>query len=300
MTHDERLPEGQHERLALFEQHLRHLRGVAYRLVGSLTEAEDILQEARLRWLQVEDAVTQPRAYLTHVVTRLGLDWLKSARVKRETYVGPWLPEPVMDDGALSLEASTELAEDISMALMLALERLSPLERAAFLLHDVLDLDYADVATTLGRREDAVRQLAARARNQLRQERARYQPSADETLRVLTAFETALRSGDTVALRAVLAVDVVAYSDGGGRASAATLPVRGAERVGQFLLGLVRKWPSMLQHAEPCAINGMPGFRIVNAGQVEQATAFQIENGVIVAIYAVRNPDKLGAPRAVG
>jgi RNA polymerase sigma-70 factor, ECF subfamily len=280
------------DHLKVFEQHLRHLRGVVYRLVGSLTEAEDILQDARLRWLHVTEPVEHPRAYLTRVVTRLGLDWLKSARVQREHYVGPWLPEPVLDSGALSLEASTELAQDISMALMLAMERLSPLERAAFLLHDVLDIEYFDVAATLGREETAVRQLAARARSQLRTERARYQPSVDETTRVLSAFASALRTGDTAALHAVLAADVVAYSDGGGRVSAATLPIYGAERVARFLQGLISKWPAYLERVEPCLVNGMPGLHVPD-GELRQATAFQIENGRIQAIYTVRNPDKL-------
>jgi RNA polymerase sigma-70 factor, ECF subfamily len=282
-----------HQQLAVFELHLRHLRGIAYRLVGSLSEAEDLLQEARMRWLQVEAPVAHPRAYLTQLVSRLGLDWLKSARVQREQYVGPWLPEPVLDSGELSLEASTELAEDISMALMLAMERLSPLERAAFLLHDVLDVDYRDVAATLGREEPAVRQLAARARAQLRLEQPRYQPTADETSRVLTAFGAALRTGDTAALHAVLADDVVVYSDGGGRAAAATLPIYGSERAARFLLGLVSKWPEYLEHSEPCTINGMPGVSLRHAGQLQQATAFQIEGGRIAAIYSVRNPDKL-------
>jgi RNA polymerase sigma-70 factor, ECF subfamily len=228
-------------------------------------------------------------------VSRLGLDWLKSARVQREQYVGPWLPEPVLDSGELSLEASTELAEDISMALMLAMERLSPLERAAFLLHDVLDVDYRDVAATLGREEPAVRQLAARARSQLRLERPRYQPTADETSRVLTAFGAALRTGDTAALHAVLADDVVVYSDGGGRAAAATLPIYGAERAARFLLGLVSKWPEYLEHSEPCTINGMPGVLLRHAGQLQQATAFQIEGGRVAVIYSVRNPDKLAS-----
>ncbi len=281
------------EQLAIFEEHLRHLRGVAYRLLGSLTEAEDILQEARIRWLEVAEVVLYPRAYLTQLVSRLGLDWLKSARVKREQYVGTWLPEPVLDSSRVSLESSAELAEDISMALMLAMERLSPLERAAFLLHDVLDVDYCEIAVTLEREEATVRQLVSRARGRLRSERARYRPTPADAERLLAAFGDALRTGDLAGLHTVLAHDVVAYSDGGGRVAAAIVPIRGAESVARFVLGLVSKWPRYLENAEPCLINGMPGVQLRSGAQLDQLTAFQIQDGQIQALYSIRNPEKL-------
>ncbi len=279
---------------AAFESHAARLRGLAYRLTGSLSDADDLLQEARIRWLAVDQPVTDAGAYLKKMVTRLGLDWLKSARVRRETYVGPWLPEPVFDAATLDADAAGELAADISMALMMTLERLSPLERAAFLLHDVFDFDYDEVADTLGRQEAAVRKLAERARQRVRQERPRFHPTDEETQRVLGAFFVAAQRGDVDALRQVLADDVVFYSDGGGKVSAALLPIRGPDKVARFIIGIQRKFYSdQMQSFLPAQVNGMPGFVRREGETVQQVGAFQVVDGRVRAIFSVLNPEKL-------
>lgn len=283
-------------RIESFERHARMLRGLVYRFTGELSEAEDLLQEARLRWLQVTEQVEHERAYLVRLVTRLALDYQKSARVRRETYTGAWLPEPVLDQGALSLdaEASHELAHDISVALLLTLERLSPLERAAFLLHDVFDVGYGEIAETLGKEEATVRQLASRGRARVRDERPRYRSSKEESERILTAFYGAIASGDTRALLDCLAPDVVFTSDGGGRVSAATQPVYGSDRVARLFFGMVRKWPALARAAMlPVRVNGLPGVVFDLGPDQWQTVAFRIEQGRIREIYTVRNPEKL-------
>jgi RNA polymerase sigma-70 factor (ECF subfamily) len=294
-----------HERA--FEDHRVFLRGLAYRMIGSLTEAEDLLQDAFLKWRGVTD-VENPRAYLSTMMTRLCLDWLKSARVTREAYVGPWLPEPVLDEGSLLPDASSELAHDISLALMLALERLSPLERAAFLLHDVFDVDFAEVAQTLGKSEPACRQLARRARTHLCESRPRRRPTDVETERVLGAFARAV-SGDFDALRDVLTEDATFYADGGGRVPAATLPIVGRDNIVRFLAGVLAKFRSWYATEpptpaaedlvwRPVVINGMPGFVMSYGGRVLQTLALDLQDGMVTALYATRNPDKLTAVTA--
>lgn len=286
----------------VFEQHRVYLRGLGYRMTGTLADSEDLLQEAFLRWRQVTEPVENARAYLSKLMTNLCLDWLKSARVVRESYIGTWLPEPVLDEGALMPDASTELAQDVSVALMMALERLSPLERAAFLLHDVFDVDYADVAETLSKSEEACRQLAARARSHLQDDRPRRRPSDREAERVLMAFGRA-RLGDVSALRAVLAEDAVFYTDGGGRVPSAIMPIRGREDIVRFLDGVMRKFYPPTLGADrpnpdapewrPAWINGLPGVVGRVRGKVMQTLAFDIQDGEIKAAYAIRNPDKL-------
>src|SRR5215510_14535535 len=199
---------------ATFEPHRRRLLGLAYRMLGSMAEAEDAVQETYLRWHDTDHAgVEDARAFLMTTTTRICLDVLKSARIRRETYVGPWLPDPVTDTAALAPDAQTELAEDLSVALLLALERLSPLERAAFLLHDVFDMDYADVAAALERSEAACRQLAARAREHVRATRPRFTAATDAQTKLADAFVAAVTTGDISRLAQLLADDVVLYTD---------------------------------------------------------------------------------------
>ncbi len=187
-----------------FEPHRRHLTGLAYRMLGSLAEAEDIVQDAYLRWHGAErGAIANPRAFLSKTVTRLCLDHIKSARVRREEYIGPWLPEPVLDPAALAPDSASDMAHDLSMALMLALERLSPLERAAFLLHDVFDMEFAEIAPALERNEAAVRQLAARARAHVEAARPRFAATPDEGAKLAEAFLAASRSGDAAGMIAI-------------------------------------------------------------------------------------------------
>ena len=264
------------------------LTRIAYRMLGSVADAEDVVQDAFLRWMGADhDAVREPEAFLRRIVTRLCLDHLKSARVRRETYVGPWLPEPLVEDG-------DEDPDDITLPLMLALERLSPLERAAFLLHDVFGLGFEEVAATIDRDTAACRQLAARARGHVRAARPRYRMDAARGLEIANAFFTASRSGDMGALGAMLAQDVSLHSDGGGKRPATVRPALGFAQVMQVhkALGvLFGKYGSTLLRT--CRINGLPGFVTREADGEIQTTALAIEDGRISAIYVMRNPEKL-------
>ena len=260
---------------------------LAYRMLGSVAEAEDAVQEAWLRYQGVDAEVDRPEAFLARTVTRVCLDVLKSARRRRETYVGPWLPEPIFD-------AHETVSDDVTLTLMLALERLSPLERAAFLLHDVFGVALDEIARALDRDPAACRKLATRAREHLREARPRYGVTAERGAQIAHAFYVASRAGDLTGLRQLLAEDVVVYSDGGGKRSAATKPVSGCSRVERFYVGLARK-----DHGRPAAfyeptqIDGLPGFITIASDGVAQTTAIAVEDDKIVAIYMVRNPDKL-------
>jgi RNA polymerase sigma-70 factor (ECF subfamily) len=268
---------------------------MAYRMTGSTADAEDIVQEAYLRWKRADrTSVRNPKAFLSKTVTRLSLDFLKSARVRRETYVGPWLPEPVVGEGAMAIDSAAELAQDVSMALLMALERLSPLERAAFLLHDVFDADYAEVAEALDRSEAACRKLVSRARTHVRSSRPHRRTSGEEHAQLVRAFGAAVLSGDTSALRRVLADDAVLFPDGGGKVVSALRPILGADRVARFVLGVLKKFPlSSGARIYEETVNGGPGFVIEDAGKPIQTMAFEVEDGRIAAVYVVRNPDKL-------
>ena len=228
---------------------------------------------------------TQPRAYLARVVTNLCLDRLKSARVRREEYVGTWLPEPVVEDPA------APLAEDLSVALLMVLERLSPLERAAFLLHDIFEMDYADVAKTLERSEAACRQLAARARDHVREARPRFDPPDAHADQLVTAFVAAASTGNVTQLASLLAEDAVLYTDGGGKRQAALNPIYGRDKIMRFFIGVRDKSPAPT-NVTPARINGLPGFVFYVDGEPE-TIAFEIHEGAITRIYGVRNPDKL-------
>ncbi|MBL9019421.1 MAG: sigma-70 family RNA polymerase sigma factor [Myxococcales bacterium] len=271
-----------------FESHRQFLIGVAYRMLGSVAEAEDAVQDAYLRWQAADrSAVDEPRAYLARVVTRLCLDRLKSARARREQYVGTWLPEPMIE------EAGSEVADDLSVALLMTLERLSPLERAAFLLHDVFDMDYSAIAGVLERSEPAVRQLAARARDHVRDARPRFERTREAEAKLTAAFAGAMLSGDTTALSKLLAEDAVFYSDGGGKKKAALNPIYGRDKIVRFFVGIQSKRdPVTPETARPVRINGLPGFVLTTREGLE-TIAIETSGDHIVAIYAVRNPDKL-------
>ncbi len=274
----------------VFEAHRPRLVRLAYRMLGSVAEAEDVVQDAWLRWQQTDRSkVDAPPAFLSRIVTRLCLDVMKSARSRRETYVGSWLPEPM-------IEESDEMdQDDLTLTLMLALERLSPLERAAFLLHDVFGVPLDEVAETVEREPAAVRQLAARARKHVQEARPRYTVAQDEGSRIAKAFFTASRSGDTNALRAILAQNVVVRSDGGGKVHAFINPILGLERVLRAYEGLSRKLAKRPSRDlfRPMLINGLPGYVSYERDDIFQTTAFAIEDGKITEIYITRNPDKL-------
>lgn len=259
---------------------------VAYRMLGSVAHAEDVVQDAFIRWMGVDHTkVRIPEAFLRRMVMRICLDELKSARHQRETYVGPWLPDPVVED---------EEQEDVTLPLMLALERLSPLERAAFLLHDVFGLDFEEIAATIHRDPAACRQLAARARVHVRESRPRFRVEKQRGLEIAEAFFNASRSGDASALSTLLANDVSLHADGGGKRASVIRAVFGFEQVMKIHAGLAnlfRKSGSTFLRA--CFINGLPGFITLEGDGELQTTALETENGKIHAIYVVRNPDKL-------
>lgn len=279
-----------------FEPHRPRLKGLAYRMLGSMSEAEDAVQEAYLRWHAADRSrVADPRAFLMTTTSRICLDLLTSARAKREEYVGPWLPEPVIDTAALTPDRQTELAEDLSVALLLTLDRLSPLERAAFLLHEVFDFSFAEVAEALERSEAACRQLAARARAHIRETRPRglHAATGDQHVALLTAFVTATRSGDLAGLVQLLASDVRLMTDGGGKAAAALNVLDGADRAARFLIGVAHKgWQEGYQ-LRFATINGLPGIVVDAPEGPVQTAAFEVVDGVIQALYIVRNPEKL-------
>lgn len=259
---------------------------VAYRMLGSVADAEDVVQDAFIRWMKTERGeIREPEAFLRRAVTRLCLDQLKSARRQRETYIGPWLPDPVLDE---------EEEDDVTLPLMLALERLSPLERAAFLLHDVFGLDFDEVSATIKREPAACRQLAARARGNVRQERPRFKLEKERGMELAEAFFAASRSGDMSALGAMLAADVSIHSDGGGKRPAALRPIVGLEdvlKLHAYLATLFIENGSRLVRAG--FINGLPGFVTLEADGEFQTTALDIEDGKVAAIYVMRNPGKL-------
>jgi RNA polymerase sigma-70 factor, ECF subfamily len=291
---------------ASFEPYRRRLVGLAYRMLGSMADAEDAVQETYLRWHAADrDNVSNPRAFLMTTTTRICLDMLKSARARREEYVGPWLPEPVVDTAALAPDRRTELAEDLSIALLLTLDRLSPLERAAFLLHDVFDFSFNEVAPALERSEAACRQLAARARAHVRAVRPRgatVPPARSGEIdakhaQLLSAFMAATQSGDLNALTQLLASDVRVWSDGGGKVRAAQEVIDGADRVARFLVEASRPHPGQWWRQDftvrVATINGLPGVIVDGPEGPVQTAAFEIEGDVIRALYVVRNPDKL-------
>lgn len=271
---------------ASFDPLRPRLTRIAYRMLGSVADAEDVVQDAFLRWMGADrDAIREPEAFLRRVVTRLCLDQLKSARARRETYVGPWLPEPMVDE---------EEADDVTLPLMLALERLSPLERAAFLLHDVFGVGFDEIAETIGRDPAATRQLASRARTHVRAGRPRFALPKEKGMAIAAAFFAASRNGDMAALRALLAADVSIYSDGGGKVHAGLKPIHGVDNLIKLHASLARFFAKEMSRVVRYGlINGLPGFVTIEAGGILQTTALAIGEEGIEAIYIMRNPDKL-------
>ncbi|WP_022963757.1 sigma-70 family RNA polymerase sigma factor [Halopseudomonas pelagia] len=277
-----------------FNHWRRYLTSVAYRMLGSVTEAEDAVQDAYLRWHDTDHgSVTDVRAYLTTITSRLCLDRLRAAHRHREVYIGPWLPEPLLEapDAATDAEA---LASDVSFALMLALERLSPLERAAFLLHDVFGLDFRQVALSLDRSEASCRQLASRARKSVQAERPRFPVTSGEHSQLTERFFDAARTGDVTTLMALLSDSVILHTDGGGKRIAARRLIFGADRVSRMFAGLARKSNSTQPlWVQSVLVNGLPGWLTIEQDGLPQITTLDVVDGRIQAVYVVRNPDKL-------
>lgn len=278
--------------VTIFEANRPRLQRLAYRMLGSVAEAEDVVQDAWLRWTRAGDDIAEPAGWLVRTTSRLCIDRLRSAKARREAYRGPWLPEPLIEE---LTEDPLERAEDVSVAFLLALERLSPLERAVFLLHDVFDQDYAAVAGTLGRSEAAVRQLASRARAHVQEARPRFSVDQQAAARLAAAFMRAASQGDMAALSSLLTEDAIMLSDGGGKRSAALRPLIGREDVMRMFEGLA--WRGALAYEDdtfrPVRINGYPGV-VLNRPDGPMTMAFQpSEDGRLAAIYIMRNPEKL-------
>ncbi len=275
------------------------MQSIAYRMTGSVAEAEDLVQEAYLRLeLARRDGVEpdSPRAWLATVTTRLAIDHLRSARARRERYIGPWLPEPLLADAAPGADAHAELAESLSQAFLVVLETLSPVERAVFLLRDVFGYEYAEIAAIVGKGEANVRQLASRARRHVAERRPRFDPDRRRREELFDRFRAACEAGDVAALEAMLADDVTIYADGGGRMTAARRPIRGRARVARVMVKLTvaaqrPPGPFAMHRVD---VNGQPGRALAFAdGRVADVLAVDVGEHGIEAIRIVRNPDKL-------
>jgi RNA polymerase sigma-70 factor (TIGR02957 family) len=300
---------GPHSTL-VFNEHRDLLISVAYRVLGSVTDAEDAVQEAWLRWSGVNHSgVADPRAFLVRITTRLAIDRLRRAKARRESYIGPWLPEPVIT--APDVAEDVALAESVSMAMLVVLETLSPLERAVFVLREAFGMPYAEIAEILGRKEEAVRQLARRARDHVQERRSRFEADQTAQRRVTERFLEATSSGDLEALMGVLAPGVTLVADGGGRALAPRRPVRGAEKVARFLLAVAAKErtarflrsvgaePSLAVRVQLAQVNGGPGVVVTSGGRPISVLVLDVSGGFVRTIHLVANPEKLAGVRGL-
>jgi RNA polymerase sigma-70 factor (ECF subfamily) len=273
------------------------LFSIAYRMVGSVSEAEDLVQEAFLRFHRAVsggEQIASPKAWLSAVTTRLAIDHLRSARARRERYVGAWLPEPLVTSTEPDAAEHAETADSLSLAFLHLLERLSPVQRAVFLLHDVFGYDYAEIARLVGRSEDNCRQIAVRARRHVEAGRPRFEPSRREREELARRFFAAIERGDTEGLVGLLAADAVLEGDGGGKVPALAAPAAGAERVARFLVGLARRGRAVGMGARPVEVNGHPGLLITDPeGRILGVLALDIAEGRVQTVRSIANPDKL-------
>lgn len=280
----------------VFESIRPLLFSIAYRMLGSVMDAEDVVQEAYLRWQRVSEAeVRSPRAFLTTIATRLAINQLRSARSQRETYVGAWLPEPlVTDETNLDPLEPAELAESLSMAFLLLLERLSPTERAVFLLREVFHFEYEEIGRIVEKSEVNCRQIMTRARSHMEAGRTRFDADQEQAQRLVDEFTRASTEGDLEGLVAALAEDITLWADGGGKVRGAALrPIHGAHAVARFLLGVMQRLVPTGTRVQPAAINGQPGFIAYLHGRARAALAFDVRGDRIHTVYAIGNPDKL-------
>ena len=274
------------------------LFSIAYRMLGSVAEAEDVVQESFLRFHRAQEAglaIETPKAWLAAVATRLAIDHLRSARVRRETYVGPWLPEPVVEEREPAMERKLEMAESLSMAFLVILEALSPVERAVFLLREVFDYGYDEIAAIVDKTEDNCRQIFTRAKRHIDAGKPRFEASAEKRADLATRFFAACQSGDLQGLVQVLAADAVFHGDGGGKAAAVMQPVRGRERVARLLDGLLKKgkWAGIRMHR--VIVNGQEGAMVIDPqGRLINVLALDIADGAVQSVRSVVNPEKLG------
>jgi len=304
--------ERQSDAVRVFDEHRNLLVSVAYRVLGSVTDAEDVVQEAWLRWSNVDHpGIADPRAFLVRVTTRLAIDRLRRVKARRESYVGPWLPEPILTGWDLAEDAA--MAESVSMAMLVVLETLSPLERAVFVLREAFGMPHAEIADVLGRKEEAVRQLARRARDHVRERRTRFDADSDEQRRMTEHFLEAASGGDLEALMEVLSPGVTLVVDGGGKALSPQRPVLGAEKVARFLVAIVGEeqiarflrsvWdgsgPSGEVRVHLAPVNGETGVVVTAGGEPISALVLDVADGLVKTIRVVANPEKLAGLRGI-
>jgi RNA polymerase sigma-70 factor, ECF subfamily len=282
-----------------FERHRSLLFSIAYRMLGSVADAEDVVQETYLRWRDVtEEEVRSPKSYLSAMVTHLSINRLRSARAQREQYVGPWLPEPLLSDRAEEVAGPSELDESLSIAFLVLLESLNPVERAVFLLREVFDYDYEEISRIVDKSEANCRQIARRARQSVAARRPRFEHSREQEERLTERFVEACTSGDMEGLLGLLSEDVTLWSDGGGKVAAAPYPIYGPERVARFLLGVLRTVPPGFS-ARPTRVNGGPGVVGYVDGHPTGVVALDVADDRIRGVRIVVNPEKLRAiPRS--
>lgn len=283
------------QKIEIFKKHRPRLFGIAYRMLGTHAEAEDILQEAYIKWHEAEASeIENAEAWLVTIVTRLSIDRLRKASRARETYIGPWLPEPLAVSDTLSPEEEMEFASDLSLAFLFLLERLSPVERAAFLLHDIFDCGYADIARIVGKTETALRQIVSRARARVRTDRTRFEANAQEREKLIRQFSEATYAGDEKALLALFSDEFVSISDGGGKITAARKIIRDKAKIAHLFAITGTKYHGLFKdYLYP--INGELGLLTFAEGKIFAATVFEFDGEKISAIYRVMNPDKLKA-----
>jgi RNA polymerase sigma-70 factor (ECF subfamily) len=275
-----------------FNAHRGQLFGIAYRMLGSVAEADDLVQETWLRWQKQDlEKVSSPKAWLISTITRLCIDQLRSARRQREEYYGVWLPEPLVENAPASPENSAMLAESLTMAFMLLLETLDPVERAVFVLREVFDYDYADIAAIVGKSEANCRQIVRRSKLQLATPPVTTTPN-EAARRVVEKFMAAAAGGEVRDLLALLTADATLYSDGGGRVSAAGRPIHSADHISRFFVGIRDRQPAAVV-LRFVAINGRPGVLMSSGGHIFNAVSFDLDGERVRAIYIVRNPEKL-------
>lgn len=279
--------------ITIYQQLRPRMFGLAYRLLGSRADAEDVLQDAWLRWQSVPvEGIRDPEAWLVTVVTRLGIDRQRQLRVRREDYAGPWLPEPLVDEATPGAESVMDLASDLSIAFLVTLERLSAEERAAFLLREVFDYSYTEIATTLDKSEVASRQLVSRARSHLREERPRFPVDKAKQRSVVTRFIDAMMQEDREAFARLMAEEVRWIADGGGKVRAASKVLSGVRAATRLAMGLARSWRGQW-HATLAPVNGQWGVIIWIQGEVRSVSTLETDGEVVSGIYSVVNPDKL-------
>jgi RNA polymerase sigma-70 factor (ECF subfamily) len=280
--------------LSLFEAHRQLLFGIAYRMLGSVADAQDMVQESYVRWQQsADESIRAPRAWLTTVITRLCLNHLQLARVQRETYVGQWLPEPLVDEQAGDPADTSQLADSLSLAFLVLLETLSPTERAVFILREGFDCEFSDIARIVEKSEANCRQILTRARQRIDERRPRYDVSRTDAEKLVPPFLAALKNGDLEAMLAGMAQDVVLIADGGNKPGALLRPLQGAETVARAMLHAMRKHAAPGAEFQLATINRLPGLVRFENGRAQAVLAFGLAGGRIQAVFVISNPDKL-------